>query len=34
LAYDVWWHLKYDTVITSEWATPSTDTELSPAFVT
>ena len=22
-AYDVWWHLKYDTVITSEWATPS-----------
>ncbi len=23
LAYDVWWHLHYDTVITSEWATPS-----------
>jgi len=23
LSYDVWWHLKYDTVITSEWATPS-----------
>jgi methanethiol oxidase len=23
LAYDVWWHLDYDTVITSEWATPS-----------
>jgi methanethiol oxidase len=23
LAYDVWWHLNYDTVITSEWATPS-----------
>ena len=23
LAYDVWWHLQYDTVITSEWATPS-----------
>jgi selenium-binding protein 1 len=22
-AYDVWWHLKYDTLITSEWATPS-----------
>jgi selenium-binding protein 1 len=22
-AYDVWWHLNYDTVITSEWATPS-----------
>ena len=21
--YDVWWHLDYDTVITSEWATPS-----------
>jgi selenium-binding protein 1 len=21
--YDVWWHLNYDTVITSEWATPS-----------
>jgi methanethiol oxidase len=23
LAYDVWWHLDFDTVITSEWATPS-----------
>ena len=23
LAYDVWWHLSHDTVITSEWATPS-----------
>lgn len=23
LAYDVWWHLRYDTVITSEWGTPS-----------
>jgi selenium-binding protein 1 len=23
LAYDVWWHLRYDTVVTSEWATPS-----------
>jgi selenium-binding protein 1 len=23
LAYDVWWHLHHDTVITSEWATPS-----------
>jgi methanethiol oxidase len=23
LAYDVWWHLGHDTVITSEWATPS-----------
>ena len=23
LAYDVWWHLKYDTVMTSEWATPA-----------
>jgi methanethiol oxidase len=22
-AYDVWWHLDHDTVITSEWATPS-----------
>jgi selenium-binding protein 1 len=22
-AYDIWWHLHYDTVITSEWATPS-----------
>jgi selenium-binding protein 1 len=22
-AYDVWWHLKYDTVVTSEWASPS-----------
>ncbi|MBP2328721.1 selenium-binding protein 1 [Kibdelosporangium banguiense] len=22
-AYDVWWHLNHDTVITSEWATPS-----------
>jgi selenium-binding protein 1 len=23
LAYDVWWHLGYDTVVTSEWGTPS-----------
>jgi selenium-binding protein 1 len=23
LSYDVWWHLNYDTVITSEWGTPS-----------
>ncbi len=23
LAYDVWWHLRHDTVMTSEWATPS-----------
>ena len=23
-AYDVWWHLKYDTVLTSEWAPLST----------
>ena len=22
-AYDVWWHLRHDTVITSEWASPS-----------
>jgi selenium-binding protein 1 len=24
LAYDFWWHLGYDTVITSEWGTPKT----------
>ena len=24
LAYDVWWHLGYDTVVTSEWGTPNT----------
>ena len=23
LAYDVWWHLGYDTLITSEWGTPN-----------
>ncbi|MGH3326966.1 MAG: selenium-binding protein SBP56-related protein [Streptomycetales bacterium] len=23
LAYDVWWHLNHDTVVTSEWGTPS-----------
>jgi selenium-binding protein 1 len=23
LAYDVWWHLNYNTAVTSEWATPS-----------
>ena len=23
LAYDVWWHLRQDTAVTSEWATPS-----------
>jgi selenium-binding protein 1 len=23
LAYDVWWHLGHDVVVTSEWATPS-----------
>ena len=23
LAYDFWWHLNYDTVITSEWGTPN-----------
>jgi selenium-binding protein 1 len=22
-AYDVWWHLNHDTVVTSEWATPN-----------
>jgi selenium-binding protein 1 len=30
-AYDVWWHLNYDTVITSEWGTPSMiETGLNP----
>ncbi|MBX6321412.1 MAG: selenium-binding family protein [Rhodospirillaceae bacterium] len=24
LAYDVWWHLGHDTLITSEWGTPNT----------
>jgi selenium-binding protein 1 len=24
LAYDFWWHLGYDTVVTSEWGTPNT----------
>ncbi|HVY58685.1 MAG TPA: selenium-binding family protein [Xanthobacteraceae bacterium] len=24
LAYDAWWHLGYDTMITSEWGTPDT----------
>ena len=24
LAYDVWWHLGYDTMVTSEWGTPNT----------
>jgi methanethiol oxidase len=24
LAYDAWWHLGYDTLVTSEWGTPST----------
>jgi selenium-binding protein 1 len=24
LAYDVWWHLGYDTMVTSEWGTPDT----------
>ena len=23
LAYDFWWHLGYDTMITSEWGTPN-----------
>jgi methanethiol oxidase len=23
LAYDVWWHINHDVVVTSEWATPS-----------
>jgi selenium-binding protein 1 len=24
LAYDAWWHLGYDTLVTSEWGTPNT----------
>jgi selenium-binding protein 1 len=24
LAYDAWWHLGYDTMVTSEWGTPNT----------
>ena len=24
LAYDFWWHLGYDTIVTSEWGTPKT----------
>jgi len=24
LAYDAWWHLAYDTMVTSEWGTPNT----------
>jgi len=24
LSYDVWWHLGYDTLVTSEWGTPDT----------
>jgi methanethiol oxidase len=24
LGYDVWWHLGYDTMVTSEWGTPNT----------
>src|SRR5258705_13797500 len=24
LGYDVWWHLGYDTMVTSEWGTPET----------
>ncbi len=27
LAYDFWWHLGYDTMITSEWGTPNMVTE-------
>ena len=23
LAYDFWWHLGYDTMVTSEWGTPN-----------
>jgi selenium-binding protein 1 len=24
LAYDAWWHLGHDTLVTSEWGTPDT----------
>ena len=27
LAYDAWWHLGYDTMVTSEWGTPEHDRE-------
>ena len=33
LAYDAWWHLGYDTLVTSEWGTPNTvKTALSLRF--
>jgi selenium-binding protein 1 len=25
LAYDLWWHLGHDTMISSEWGTPNLD---------
>ena len=30
LAYDAWWHLGYDTMVTSEWGTPDTFERLVP----
>jgi len=34
LAYDFWWHLGYDTVITSEWGTPKMVTDgLNPELL-
>ncbi len=34
LAYDFWWHLGYDTMITSEWGTPNMVTEgLNPELL-
>ena len=34
LAYDFWWHLGYDTVITSEWGTPNMISEgLNPEIL-
>jgi len=34
LAYDVWWHLGHDTLVTSEWGTPKTfEDGLSPEML-
>jgi len=34
LAYDFWWHLGYDTLITSEWGTPNmVETGLNPELL-
>ena len=33
LAYDFWWHLGYDRVITSEWGTPNMVEEIGRAHV-